>query len=120
MRSRHVLAVLLAPFALACGGAATPDATEEAVVNVYSHRHYDIDKQLFARFTEETGIAVNVVTAGADELITRLEAEGTASPADLLITVDAGRLHRAVSMGLLQGIQNDSLEGAVPVEWRDP
>lgn len=120
MRYRHVLAVFLAPFAIACGGAATPDATEEAVVNVYSHRHYDIDKQLFARFTEETGIAVNVVTAGADELITRLQAEGTASPADLLITVDAGRLHRAVTMGLLQGIRSDSLESAVPAEWRDP
>src|SRR5690606_14713707 len=120
MRSRAAFAVLLAPFAIACGGAATDNAAEEAVVNVYSHRHYDIDKELFARFTEETGIAVNVVTAGADELITRLEAEGTASPADLLITVDAGRLHRAVSMGLLQGIQSDSLAAAVPAEWRDP
>lgn len=104
----------------ACGGAPDAGAGEEPVVNVYSHRHYDVDQALFARFTEETGIAVNVVTAGADELITRLEAEGTASPADLLITVDAGRLHRAVSKGLVQGVRSDSLEAAVPAEWRDP
>ena len=68
---------------------------EEQVVNLYSHRHYDADKELYQKFEETTGIRVNIVQASADELITRMEAEGQDSPADLLLTVDAGRLHRA-------------------------
>jgi iron(III) transport system substrate-binding protein len=78
---------------------------EEQVINVYSHRHYDVDKLVFDRFTEETGIKVNVVKAGADELITRLETEGDQSPADVLITVDALKLNRAKQMGLLQPVE---------------
>ena len=89
-------------------------------VNVYSHRHYDTDDQLFRRFTELTGIRVNVVTASADELITRLESEGAASPADVLITVDAGRLHRAKVRGLLQPVRSAVLEANVPGHLRDP
>lgn len=100
----------------ACGGAEAP---ESAVVNVYSHRHYEADQLLFARFTESTGIRVNVITASADELITRLENEGAASPADLLVTVDAGRLHRAKSRGLLQSATSPVLEANVPEHLRD-
>ncbi len=92
----------------------------EAVVNVYSHRHYDTDEALFQRFTELTGIRVRVVSASADELIARLEREGPASPADVLITVDAGRLHRAKERGLLQPVSSDLLDEAVPAEYRDP
>lgn len=92
----------------------------EEVVNVYSHRHYDVDQQLFDRFTELTGIRVNVVSASADELITRLENEGVNSPADVLITVDAGRLHRAKSRGLLQPIHSELLESTIPSSLRDP
>jgi iron(III) transport system substrate-binding protein len=87
---------------------------------VYSHRHYDADRELFRRFTEETGIVVNVVTASADELITRMEREGAQSPADVLITVDAGRLHRARELGLLQAIESDELNQIVPANLRDP
>jgi iron(III) transport system substrate-binding protein len=83
------------------------------VVNVYSHRHYDTDQALFDQFAEETGIQVRVVSASADELIARLEREGAASPADLLITVDAGRLHRAKERGLLQAVQSRELDAAV-------
>jgi iron(III) transport system substrate-binding protein len=90
------------------------------VVNVYSHRHYEADEQLFRRFTEETGIRVNVVTASADELITRLEHEGANSPADLLITVDAGRLHRAQEKELLQPVSSEYLEESIPAPLRDP
>jgi iron(III) transport system substrate-binding protein len=122
------LAGLLA-FAAACAGADTNQAdtqaaaeatAEDPVVNVYSHRHYDTDQQLFDRFTAETGIAVNVVTASADELITRLESEGANSPADVLITVDAGRLHRAKERGLLRSIRSEVLEANVPAHLRDP
>jgi iron(III) transport system substrate-binding protein len=102
------------------GGGHTDAGTGSGVVNVYSHRHYDIDQQLFARFTEETGIRVNVVTGSADELITRLQTEGASSPADLLITVDAGRLHRARERGLLQPVQSAVLEQNVPARFRDP
>jgi iron(III) transport system substrate-binding protein len=108
----------------ACGSDAesggTPDATASAgVVNVYSHRHYDADQELFDRFAETTGIEVNVVTASADELITRLQNEGASSPADVLITVDAGRLHRAKELNLLQPIQSSVLEANVPEHLRD-
>ena len=92
----------------------------EATVAVYSHRHYPSDQELYDRFTEETGIEVNVVTGSADELITRLATEGEGSPADVLITVDAGRLHRAREQGLLQAVSSDTLEARVPAHLRHP
>jgi iron(III) transport system substrate-binding protein len=104
----------------ACGDARGVAGSGGNVVNVYSHRHYDVDRELFARFTEETGIRVNVVTGSADELITRLETEGGSSPADVLITVDAGRLHRAKERGLLQAVESPTLEAHVPARYRDP
>lgn len=112
----------------ACAGADGDDgeslnfdeaAAGAGAVNVYSHRHYEADRELFRRFTEQTGIEVNVVTASADELITRLENEGEASPADVLITVDAGRLHRAKVRDLLQPVTSETLEAAVPEHLRD-
>ena len=87
---------------VACGKS-TESTTDEQIVNVYTHRHYKADDELFKKFTEQTGIKVNIVNATADELIQRLETEGAESPADLLITVDAGRLFRAQSKDLLQG-----------------
>ncbi len=113
--------------AAACAGdtndqnaAAAAGSADAGVVNVYSHRHYDTDQQLFDRFTEQTGIQVNVVTAGADELIARLESEGASTQADMLITVDAGRLHRAKDRGLLQPITSETLEQNIPSHLRDP
>ncbi len=88
-------------------------------VNVYSHRHYESDKNLFAEFEKQTGIKVNVVKASADELINKLEMEGQNSPADVLITVDAGRLYRAKSKGLLQAIESDILFTNIPEHLRD-
>jgi len=118
MRGKTLLAMgaIALVAAAGCGG----EKGGAGVVNVYSHRHYDSDKELFARFTEETGIQVNVVTASADELITRLENEGADSPADVLITVDAGRLHRAKEKGLLQPIRSEVLESNIPASLRDP
>ncbi|NBC28127.1 MAG: extracellular solute-binding protein, partial [Bacteroidetes bacterium] len=71
-------------------------------VNVYSSRHYDTDIELYDQFEEETGITVNVIEGGSDELIERMQSEGVNSPADVLITVDAGRLWRAKEAGVLQ------------------
>lgn len=113
-RGLAMVAVLAAGGLAACGGDTGADE-----VNVYSHRHYEADRRLFEQFTEETGIRVNVVTASADELITRLENEGEDSPADVLITVDAGRLHRAKSLGLLQPVSSSVLESNVPSHLRD-
>ena len=89
-------------------------------VNVYTHRHYEADQKLFDMFTEKTGIKVNVVSASADELIQKLELEGANSPADVLITVDAGRLHRAEEKRLLQSVSSDVLNLNIPAKFRDP
>lgn len=106
----------------ACNSDATQknaaDTAQE--VNVYTHRHYDTDKELFAQFEAETGIKVNVVKASADQLIQRLETEGVNSPADVLITVDAGRLVRAKAKGLLQSATSAVLDQAVPSALKDP
>lgn len=88
-------------------------------VNLYSHRHYEIDRQIFADFTAETGIKVNVVQASADQLIERLKAEGANSPADVLFTVDAGRLQRAKDAELLQPVSSPFIDATVPVDLRD-
>ncbi len=99
----------------ACGG-----SSDEESVNVYTHRHYDADQKLFDQFTEETGIKVNVVSASADELIQKLELEGESSPADVLVTVDAGRLNRAEEKGLLQAVSSETLNNNIPAKYRDP
>jgi len=88
-------------------------------VNVYSHRHYDTDKQLFKMFEEKTGIKVNVVKAKASALIKRIESEGKNSPADVLITVDAGRLYQAKQKDILQSIESDYLTKNIPANLRD-
>lgn len=93
--------------------------TESESVTLYTHRHYDTDKQLFKKFEEQTGIEVKVVKANADELIQKMEAEGSQSPADLLITVDAGRLVRAKAKGLLQSVKSETLENSIPAHLRD-
>ncbi|WP_303907517.1 Fe(3+) ABC transporter substrate-binding protein [Thiohalomonas denitrificans] len=89
-------------------------------VNLYSARKENLIKPLLERFTEESGIEVNLVTGKADALLKRLEAEGRHSPADLLLTTDAGRLHRAKEAGVLQPMQSDALEQVIPDTYRDP
>lgn len=108
-------AVLVAlAFIFSCGGASDTD-----IVNVYTHRHYKSDDNLFSAFTKETGIKVNVVNATADELMQRLETEGKNSNADVLITVDAGRLYRAQSRDLLQPVSSEILDANVPETFRE-
>lgn len=92
----------------------------DEVLNVYSHRHYGIDQEINALFTEKTGIQVKVVNADADQLIERLKSEGENSPADLLVTVDAGRLQIAKEQGLLQPLESEVLAAATPEGLRDP
>ena len=89
-------------------------------INLYTHRHYDSDKILFEKFTKETGIKINVIKGSADQLIQRMISEGKNSPADILLTVDAGRLHRAKVAGVLQSINSKTINKNVPSEMRDP
>lgn len=90
-----------------------------ADINIYTHRHYDSDKILFKKFTDMSGIKVNVIKGSADQLIQRLQSEGKNSPADILLTVDAGRLVRAKDMGLLEPVSSKILTKNVPEMMRD-
>ena len=107
------LAMLLA----VCAFSAT---AQENVVNVYSSRHYKTDEALYESFTKATGIKVNRIEGGEDALIERVRNEGPRSPADVLITVDAGRLWRAEQLGLFQPVKSKTLEARVPENLRDP
>lgn len=89
-------------------------------VNVYTARHYDTDVALYEEFTAETGIAVNLIEGDSDELIERIVREGVNSPADVFITVDAGRLWRATEAGILGPVESDALNAAIPASLRHP
>ena len=93
---------------------------QEKVVNVYSGRHYQTDEALYAGFTKATGIKVNRIEAGEDAIIERIRNEGARSPADVMITVDAGRLWRAEQLGLFQPVKSATLESRIPANLRDP
>ncbi len=104
---------------LTCLTLALPAGAGDDVVNIYSARKEALILPLLERFKAETGVEFHLVTGKADALLKRLEIEGKASPADLFITVDAGRLQRAKNAGVLQPIENPVLSGAVPAALRD-
>lgn len=91
-----------------------------AEVNIYSARKEDLIKPILDKFEQQSNIKVNLVTGKADALLQRLISEGKNSPADLLITTDAGRLHRAMQAEVLQTIESEKLTSAVPEQYRDP
>lgn len=90
-----------------------------AEVNVYSARKEALIKPLLDSFEKETGIEVNIITGKADGLIKRLSVEGSSSPADILITVDAARLERAKDLGLFQSVDSETLTSRIPAKYRD-
>jgi iron(III) transport system substrate-binding protein len=103
-------------------GAAEPGNAAPALsgeVNVYSSRHYDTDMALYERFTRTTGVKVNLIEGKSDALIERIRSEGEFSPADLLITVDAGTLWRATEAGVLSPAASTVLEARVPSYLQD-
>jgi len=121
--SRFTLAAVAIVAITACGPEepAGPEGVEiTGEVNLYSSRHYDTDLALYEDFTRETGIKVNRIEAEADALIERIASEGEYSPADLLITVDAGRLWRAQQAGVLAPVQSDVLDERIPENLRHP
>ena len=99
-------------------GAACVAAAGE--VNIYSSRHYDTDLKLYDDFTCQTGIKVNRIEADADALIERIQSEGEFSPADLLVTVDAGRLWRAEQAGIFAPVDSAVLKERLPENLRHP
>lgn len=103
---------------------APPDANAAEAgageVNIYSSRHYQSDEKLYAAFTEATGIKVNRIEGTDDALIERIRNEGANSPADVLVTVDAGRLWRAEQAGILQPVSSKLLNERIPENVRDP
>ena len=106
-------------FILIASACSTNNETSNEV-NLYSQRHYAVDELQYKNFTEKTGIKVNVVKANADELIERLKNEGGSSPADLFVTVDAGKLFNAREAGVLQKIPSESINQNIIGELRDP
>jgi iron(III) transport system substrate-binding protein len=95
-------------------------AAEELVLNLYSARHYQTDEALYQNFTKETGIKINRIEAGDDQLLERLKSEGANSPADVLLIVDAARLSQAEDLGLFQAVKSKTLEERIPASMRDP
>jgi iron(III) transport system substrate-binding protein len=105
--------------ALMLGGVSVP-ALADGELNLYSSRHYDTDERLYENFEKATGIKINRIEGKADQLIERIRAEGQNSPADVLLTVDAGRLWRADQQELFQPVDSDILEGNIPAHLRHP
>ena len=93
--------------------------TAQAEVNIYSARTEALIKPLLDQFSAQTGIKVNLVSGGDDELLSRLSIAGSKSQADLLITADAGRLHRAKELNLLRELHSERIDAAVPANLRD-
>jgi iron(III) transport system substrate-binding protein len=116
---KYLSIILVLISVIACKSEKKEIEKKSKEVNVYTHRHYKADQELFAQFEKETGIAVNVVNAKADELMQKMSLEGAQSPADVLITVDAGRLVRAKNKGLLQSASSVFLNKTIPSHLKD-
>lgn len=116
MRSAHSIKALCLGGALACISAASALAAE---VNIYTTREPGLIKPLLEAFTASTGIKVNTVLL-KDGMAERVASEGASSPADILMTVDAGRLADLVQKGLTQPVKSAVLDAAVPANLRDP
>jgi iron(III) transport system substrate-binding protein len=95
-----------------------PGMAQNQVLNLYTSRHYPADGAIYERFLKDTGIKINLVESPGDKLIERLKSEGANSPADVVITVDAGNLWRLDQEGLLQAVDSATLTKRVPSELR--
>jgi iron(III) transport system substrate-binding protein len=106
--------------ALACAllFAAAGASAQDQVLNLYSARHYSTDEALYANFTKATGIKINRVDADDAGILARLKAEGTASPADVILLVDAARLYKGEVDGLFQPVKSKLLDDAIPAQYR--
>jgi iron(III) transport system substrate-binding protein len=101
-------------------GALSPfeSRAQEKVLNLYSARHYQTDNALYDNFTKQTGIKINRIELGDEQLVQRVKTEGANSPADAVLLVDAARLWRAQIDGLFQSVQSKALDERIPVQLR--
>ncbi len=93
-------------------------SAQEQVLNLYSARHYSTDEALYNNFTKATGIRINRVDADDAGILARLKAEGAASPADVILLVDAARLYKGEVEGLFRPIKSAELDAAIPAQYR--
>ncbi len=100
-------------------GAQRDGTASAGEVNIYSARKEALMAPLLNEFTQQTGIKVNLISGKADALLSRIQSEGANSPADVLLTTDAGRLHRAKAAGVLKAINSSELN-RIPARYRDP
>jgi iron(III) transport system substrate-binding protein len=116
---RRTLAVLSVAISAVTAGLFSPSVlADDQVINLYSARHYPTDEALYSDFTKATGIKINRVDSDDAGIIARLKAEGSASPADLILLVDAARLWRGEVDGMFLPIKSKTLEAAVPAQLR--
>jgi iron(III) transport system substrate-binding protein len=115
MSKKPIIASLITAALLGAAGGAL---AQEQVLNLYSARHYQTDEALYGDFTKATGIKVNRVDSDDAGILARLTAEGAASPADVVLLVDAARLGKADTDGLFRPIKSAVLEAAIPVRLR--
>lgn len=106
--------------ALSCFLLFVSSSLSAQVVNVYSARHYDTDDEIYSKFEKKTGIKVNLIEGGSGAILERLKREGKRSPADVFITVDAGRLYQAEAAGVFQPVKSALLSKLVPANLRHP
>jgi iron(III) transport system substrate-binding protein len=104
--------------AIAIAAIALPAAAQDQVLNLYSARHYSTDEALYSNFTKATGIRINRVDADDAGILARLKAEGAASPADVILLVDAARLYRGEAEGLFKPVKSQVLDDAIPAQYR--
>ena len=105
-------------FALAAGLSVPAAAQDDKTLNIYSARHYPTDEALYSQFTQATGIRINRVDADDAGILERLRAEGSASPADVILLVDAARLWRAEEAGLFRPVKSTTLASRIPARLR--
>lgn len=122
MKSKIAIAmvsVLSLALLAGCGSQEQVESTEESgVVNVYSARHYDVDKEVFLKFEDATGIKVNVIEGKAPELLERMKREGADTQADMFITADMANIYQAIDSELTQNVESEIVDANIPENLR--
>lgn len=122
MKSVFIAMAALAIFSSSCtsNGGKSAGKEKAGVVNIYSQRHYEVDRKVYDKFEQETGIKVNVISAAADELLAKLKSEAELTSCDIFMAVDAGNLVKAKEAGVLQSIKSEILFKNIAAQYRDP
>ena len=120
MQQRSTFSSLVATVLVAASAAIAANAAfaQDKVLNLYSARHYSTDEALYTNFTKATGIKINRIDGGEDALLARIKAEGANSPADVFLTVDAGRLWIADQEGVFSPVESKLLNERIPAAYR--